>query len=304
MGGAMSEGLIFRAPPRSAKPPARVRDSFMIWDERPRGSPGGGVRRPFLWLPGRKAPRTLIFFHGNAEDVGLVEDDLSQLRDFLGVNVLAVEYPGYGLLQEPGIEPPSVEAIDAAAVHALRYVVATMGIPTSQVLLHGRSLGSGPALRLAKYARDHFHWSVGAIILQCAFVSIRQVVADLAGVPLSFLVPPFYDNAETLRELCSDNRPCFAGCRWVPLLILHGEQDTVIPPYHGRALYSEARRLGHPWVQCAFSPHATHNRWDVCLDLAAPISAFLAQHMDGVAGPGRPGPLPEVCTVGGACSIA
>jgi pimeloyl-ACP methyl ester carboxylesterase len=45
----------------------------------------------------RLSPRCLIFFHGNAEDVGDMMPMLRKLRDGLQTNIIAVEYPGYGL---------------------------------------------------------------------------------------------------------------------------------------------------------------------------------------------------------------
>ncbi len=40
---------------------------------------------------------TLVFFHGNAEDIGIAFDFLNNIREQLKVNIIAVEYPGYGL---------------------------------------------------------------------------------------------------------------------------------------------------------------------------------------------------------------
>lgn len=53
---------------------------------------------PCLYLPTKNGSRKLlIFFHGNAEDLGLSYTLLNHMRDFFKVNVMAVEYPGYGI---------------------------------------------------------------------------------------------------------------------------------------------------------------------------------------------------------------
>lgn len=53
---------------------------------------------PCLFLPfPRGSSKLLIYFHGNAEDIGLAYELLDHLRATLMVHVLAVEYPGYGV---------------------------------------------------------------------------------------------------------------------------------------------------------------------------------------------------------------
>jgi len=226
-----------------------------------------------------------------------VEPDLQEISDELGVNVLAVEYPGYGLLKGSKTPPKekwsmslcsrpsadsqeaSIEGIDKAAIHALAYVITTRGIPGSQVVLFGRSLGSGTALRLAKYARERFHWSVGGVILQCPYISIKQIVSDYACSVASFLIPTYYDNMSTLRELCTACPAAMESKKFVPLLILHGEQDELIWSYHGHALYEEAKSHGHPAAEAVFAANATHNRWDLHEDIIRPVGKFLGRHL-------------------------
>mmetsp|Transcript_47207 Transcript_47207/g.119505 ORF Transcript_47207/g.119505 Transcript_47207/m.119505 type:complete len:357 (-) Transcript_47207:51-1121(-) len=313
MGDTLAKAVLFQAPP------GPFTASNVVWDERPRGTPEGGVKRPFLWLERPGVQTTIIYFHGNAEDLMDVESDLQELSDELRVNVLAVEYPGYGLLREgesQGVTPilgrvssswslsmctrmpenpceTTIEGIDKAAAHALAYVISTRGIPASQVVLFGRSLGSGVAMRLAKYARDRFHWSVGGVVLQCPYISIRQVVSDYACSVGSFMIPSYYDNLATLKSMCIDVPSAMESKRWVPLLILHGEQDEIIWPYHGHTLYDEARRLGHPSVEALFPAAATHNRWDLHEDIIQPTRNFIRKHVprldQGVGANQQPG---------------
>ena len=56
--------------------------------------------------------KILIFFHGNAEDVGLAMDLLVFIRDMLQVHVMAMEYPGYGVYQDQETSAHQI-AIDA-----------------------------------------------------------------------------------------------------------------------------------------------------------------------------------------------
>jgi len=304
MGEVLAKHLIFPAPDVvEMSPHDGPSQEYVIWDERPSG-PGGGQRRPFLWVPHPGATTLLIYFHGNAEDLGLCEQHLLALSKRLQVTVLAVEYPGYGLLRPKGGSSGGfsscsgesdldvmgataggmVHEIDQAAVHALRYAV-FKGMTAPQVLLVGRSLGTGPALRLAKHAQDQFHWSIGGIILQSPFISIRQVARDYAGSLGACLVPNYYDNLETLRQLCCEENvnphndgDVYTQRPWIPLLILHGERDETISSYHGRALYEHTSSWGHPAVQAEFPNELSHSTFTDLDDLVNPIASFLQSH--------------------------
>ena len=57
---------------------------------------------PCLFLPYLKgSTKLIIFFHGNAEDIGISYEMLDHMRTALKINVLAVEYPGYGVYDDP-----------------------------------------------------------------------------------------------------------------------------------------------------------------------------------------------------------
>jgi len=279
MGLSLAASFVF-LPPDLKNVETQKASDYLVWDEQPAKFPGGGVRRPFLWLPAPDAStqRTLIFFHGNAEDLLLIEPDLVQMAKGLKCNFLAVEYPGYGLCaRSKGCEEISFEGVEDVALHALVYCVSVRGIPPEKVLLHGRSLGSGPVLRLAKRARDLMRWNIGGVVLQCPFISIRQVAADYVGLPGSYLIPKdCYNNLDALQELCLE--PLNS---WVPILILHGELDKVIKPYHGRALLQKAVETGHPQVEGVFPPHASHNHWSLREDVVKPMQAFCQRHVAG-----------------------
>ena len=62
------------------------------------------------------------------------------------------------------------------------YCCHVQGVCPGEIILHGRSLGTAPALQLARRAYDELHWELGGIVLQCPFVSIRQVAADYVGL--------------------------------------------------------------------------------------------------------------------------
>jgi len=206
------------------------------------------------------------------------------------VNILAVEYPGYGLLQVPDIMDDMqtvddiVRRIDTTAVHALCFLMEAEGIASDRIVLHGRSLGCGPALRLAKYARDRLQVDLGGVVLQSPSISVQQVVSDWLGPIAAMLTPAYYNNLSVLTQLCCDVTPAESKVRrWVPMLLVHGEQDDVIAPYHARTLYQKAVAQGHPAVEMSLSAQATHYQWDLGKDLVCPIGRFLARHVLGAS---------------------
>ncbi|CAK9031607.1 unnamed protein product, partial [Durusdinium trenchii] len=281
MGLSLAASFVFLPPELPAKSGAQASKNI-VWDQRPAKLPGGGVTRPFLWFPapeGTGSRRTVIFFHGNAEDLQLIEADLQQFGQVLKCNLLAVEYPGYGLCsQAKGCQEVSFEGVADVAMHALLYCCHVLEVDPSQIILHGRSLGSAPVLHLAKRAYDLLHWEIGGIVLQCPFISIRQVAADYVGLAGSLLVPSdCYNNMAALSLLCQVP----PGCCFVPILILHGELDKVIKPYHGRALLKKAIDLGHPSIEGIFPANATHNHWSLREDLVKPMNTFLDKHVEG-----------------------
>ena len=73
---------------------------------------------PCLYLPYLKGSNKLIiFFHGNAEDLGISYEMLDHMRSALKINVLAVEYPSYGVYTDPGGPDESKIYADADLVY-------------------------------------------------------------------------------------------------------------------------------------------------------------------------------------------
>ena len=77
---------------------------------------------PCLFLPySSGSSKLLIYFHGNAEDIGLSYEMLDHLRSSLKINVLAVEYPNYGIYEDP--DGCNSEKITEDAVYVFEYVM-------------------------------------------------------------------------------------------------------------------------------------------------------------------------------------
>ena len=97
---------------------------------------------PCLYLPYTSgSSKIILFFHANAEDIGNSYDLLSFIRYELKINILAVEYPGYGI----SIGQSSSDALVQDALTVYNYLTSKMGIRQDQIVVMGRSIGTGLA---------------------------------------------------------------------------------------------------------------------------------------------------------------
>jgi fermentation-respiration switch protein FrsA (DUF1100 family) len=216
----VQDKLIYPAPRGGARDP---RDAGLEGGEALEVVTSDGVRLHgwFLWASpsrARGAP-TLLVFHGNGEN--LTNDaPWHDLLRLLGCNVAAIDYRGYGLSEGSPSEAGLIE--DGFA--ALRAVRARPDVDPAKIVLLGSSIGSGVAVAVA--AREE----VAGVILQSPFDSLRTVALRHYPIFPGFLVrSPF------------ESRSRIGGVR-APVLVLHGDRDTIVPIESGRALYAAAPR--------------------------------------------------------------
>ena len=156
---------------------------------------------------------TILYSHGNAEDLGDIEDILQAFHS-RGFSIIAYDYSGYGTSQGKASEQSSYANISAV----YDYLRKELQIPAKQILVLGHSVGGGPSTELA--SRE----TVGGLILESAFSSAFRVL-------IRFPIFPFdkFDNQKKLATV---------SC---PVLIIHGKLDEVIPFWHGEELYQKAK---------------------------------------------------------------
>lgn len=99
--------------------------------------------------------------------------------------------------------------IEEDADYVLDFVTKHLGFQMKNILLLGRSLGTGPATYLASKNK------VGALILISAFTSIRGVVSEFAGI-FKYIVKERFDNLGNIKKVTS------------PTFLLHGKSDRLI----------------------------------------------------------------------------
>jgi esterase/lipase len=175
---------------------------------------------PCMWLPAERAAGVILFFHANAEDIGLSHAFVQHMRDQFKMNVLAMEYPGYGLLKHM---PPSEKNTFEVVLTVFRFVVDELRVAYEQIFLFGRSIGSGPATYLAST------FPVGGLILVAPLISVNEVIKSIAG---SLVAKAFVERFPNISLI--GNVSC-------PTLFIHGEKDVFIPPEHSVALFKQCR---------------------------------------------------------------
>lgn len=231
-------------------PPSSYRDTAEIIKLRT----DDGLRISALHLVNPQARFTVLYSHGNGEDLGTLRPFLEEYRR-RGFSILAYDYHGYGTSAGQPTEKNVYRDVKAA----FAYLVQTAGVPSEQIIVHGRSVGGGAAIYLA--ARE----TPAALIAESSFVSAFRVMTH---VPLSPIDK--FENITRIKKV---------HC---PALIIHGTDDRTIPFWHGEKLFASANepkfrlwveRAGHDDVDLV----AQEQYWNAVNRLA---DAAAAEHAE------------------------
>ena len=189
-----------------------------------------GLSLRALYRSARAGAPTLVFFHGNGDNMAGAEY-ATRLLGQAGFGLLLPEYRGYA--GNPG--SPSEEGLYRDGRAALDWLAAR-GVAPSATLLVGNSLGSGVATQLATER------PVAGLALVSGFTSLPDVAArSMPFVPVRLLLRDRYENGAKLRGFDR------------PLLVLHGAADRLIPADHARQLAAAS-----PRATLAIVPGAGH----------------------------------------------
>lgn len=190
----------------------------------------------------RGAKYTVLFSHGNAEDLGMIYDWFKEMSQEIDVNIMAYDYAGYGI----SLGETSEEAIYADIEAAFAYLTTVKDIPPSSIILYGRSLGTGPTCYLAA-KQSKLRQPVRGIVLQSPLLSAYRVAFHFR-----FSMPgDMFCNIDVI-----DKVEC-------PVMIIHGTRDEVVPFWHGQELFLniQTKYRARPfWVE-----GAGHNNIEVLL---------------------------------------
>ncbi|MGE0023687.1 MAG: alpha/beta hydrolase [Hyphomicrobium sp.] len=209
--------------------------------------------RVIAWSARAKAGQpTILYFHGNA---GSLETRSERIRKYMahGLGVFMMTYRGFG----GSSGEPSEAANVADAMLAFNALVAS-GIDPMDVIIYGESLGTGVAVQVAAAKR------IGGLVLDAPYTSMVDLAAlHYPLVPGRWLMT---DRYETRRHI---------GAVTAPLLVMHGEQDSIVPVAMGReihALASEPKTL-KTFPQAGHDDHYKYGSYDALYAWIAALRA-------------------------------
>jgi fermentation-respiration switch protein FrsA (DUF1100 family) len=218
-----------------------------------------------IWIPGKKkslipclflhshqpTQKTFLFLHANAEDLGKIYDFLDIMRCVIEVNILAPEYPGYGLNNGKA----SCKNILNVSLLVYRFAIETLGIQEENIIIIGRSIGTGPATWIAGEGAS-------ALILLSPYTSLRKLIKRLVGTFLSYIVKDQYRNIDYIKKVTC------------PVLLIHGKKDSLIPFSHSEQLAKACQGQ----VTVILSDTMSHNKFEYYDDVLSPIDNFLKEN--------------------------
>lgn len=189
-----------------------------------------GIRLHAWWFPKPGARFATLFLHGNAGNV-THRIDHAQAINSAGSAVLIVDYRGYGKSKghpsERGLQLDADAAYDG---------LLPLGYESGQIILHGESLGTAVAVKLASHRR------CAGLILESPMASL----GEMAGTVVPIIGPLFVHGFNT-KSMISQVQ--------APLLVIHGEADEIVPFSQGEAVFAAANEPKSFWR----IPAAHHN---------------------------------------------
>lgn len=208
-----------------------------------------GLRLSAFYRAAQPGQRTVLFFHGNGDNLlGAIE----ATRGFAanGNGLLLAEYRGYG--GNPG--SPGEAGLYRDGDAAMRWLAAE-GIAARDVIVVGNSIGSGPATEMA------LRHDVAALMLVSGFSSLPDVVGEAMPFVPRWLVRDRFDSAGKLARVTA------------PVFLMHGDADTLVKPANLARL-----RSARPDATVVLVPGVGHE-----LAYTAAAQAILADWTKGLA---------------------
>jgi hypothetical protein len=195
-----------------------------VWIEFDSAAADSPARLHGLWLPQppeRAGAPVLLYLHGARWDVRSSANRMRRMHE-LGFSVLGIDYRGFG--QSTDTLPSEALASEDARA-AWDWIARTQ--PRARRFVFGHSLGAAVAVQLAAEVGD----TAAGLIVEGSFTSIADVFGSTkwGWVPVSALITQRFDAASRIADVP------------VPVLVVHGSEDRVIPPALGRALYERAK---------------------------------------------------------------
>ena len=223
----------------------------------------------FAWyLPARGEPQaTVLYLHGNAENISTHFANVAWMPA-AGFNVLALDYRGYGASQGK----PTLHGVQLDIDAAMRALLARADVDPTRLFIFGQSLGGALAIHYAANSKLRAH--LRAVVVDSPFSDYRLITREkLASTPLtwafqwlpSITVNNDYSPQASVKALSP-----------IPLLLIHGDHDGIVPVDHSHRLYEGAAQPKEIWVL----PGVGHIQAMKAQTVRDRLAAFLRRHAE------------------------
>ena len=178
-----------------------------------------GTKLHGWFVPAENPSAVVLFCHGNAGNLTHRVDLMQVMQNYVGASVLVFDYRGYGRSEGSPDEPGVLQ--DARA--ARKWLAGRTGVAETDIVLMGESLGGGVAVDLA--AKD----GARGLVLEDTFTSLPDMAAyHYWWLPVRLLMRSKLDSLSQIKN--------YRG----PLLMSHGESDSIVPIEFAKRLYEAA----------------------------------------------------------------
>ncbi|CAD8122649.1 unnamed protein product [Paramecium sonneborni] len=192
----------------------------------------------------------IVYFHANAEDLGMCKSLAFLLGTDLDMASLSIEYPGYGIYKGNC----SSDTIIKDAYQVMEHILKVLKVKEEKIIIIGRSIGCSVAIEMSIRYRK-----IKSLILLSAFTSICDVIQDNSFIWVSKLVKERFRNLEKMHKVVC------------PTLFIHGKDDSLVNYKHSIELMKECQG----YVQLQLLDGMNHNQFSVQTHIIQPIQQFL-----------------------------
>ena len=178
----------------------------------------------------------VLYLHGNAENIS------SHYRNMIwmvksGFSVLALDYRGFGASQGRAIMPDVLMDVEAAA-HWLQH-----RYPDKKTLVLGQSIGAVLAINFVAAAEAQY--GIDALVVDAPFRGFRDIARNAIKLPVlswilwpvAGLIPATWDPEDKAQALN------------LPVLVMHSQDDAIIPYQHGRRVFTQLPENNRCWLE-------------------------------------------------------
>ena len=185
-----------------------------------------GTRLHSWWLPAQGEDKKIVvlYLHGNAQNISTHSHSIYWLVK-QGIDVLALDYRGFGASQGEASLPDVFQDIEAATIWIRQQY------PNKRLVILGQSIGAALAIDFTAKAAERYQ--IEALVLDAPFESFagvardvtRQNIISMLLYPFTVLVPHTWDPIDRIAEIN------------LPTLMMHSPDDGVVPYRHGQQLF-------------------------------------------------------------------